>query len=278
MVSVDPSRVFGPRRRHPSAARAATDPNRSQTLDAPIGEGRRRQKADTGRIAKLLSGLVRVIEGRDLGQIVPMVSGLPEIVGIGGRNTEFSSFLDGFIAAVGELGLVGPVPRARADDENGRILAARGLGVSAHTSVPKGTPRSVRRFDEFAAMFSDSPRLADAIAAGNADGLPIGVTELVSAMLGALRAAALMNDTDAMRQVGIDFGALAAALAEVAGVGATTAERAVGATRRVRVQKATNKIVGVQVGDEIIPIERAIIDPRTGRVRRRLAPKMGVAR
>ena len=106
-ASVDLTSVFGPRRRHPGAARAANDPHRSTTIDAPLEPRQRRQKADPGRIAKLLSGLVRAIEGRDLGQIVPMVSGLPEIVGIGGRNTNFDSFLDGFVAAISELGLTG---------------------------------------------------------------------------------------------------------------------------------------------------------------------------
>ena len=280
MVSVDLFSRWPSIRRRSNAPTVAVDPARSTTLDGVLGQQKAR-KADLGRMGLLLSQLVEVIEGRDLASIfgfntTPSPS-YGRLVGLNLSGNQFNSFLDGFVAAVTELGLTGPVPAARAGryessaDDRCRASLPSAMGVAVR--IRKDTPRSVARFDEFAAFTANEPSLAAAIDAGMGDGLPPGLVDVTSALLGSIAAAVRVNDTDAIRRIGTDFGALASALHQATRGGGEGAERS---TRRgmVLVQKAPSDTSRARITEVEIDGEHFVIDPKTGKSIRKRGPKL----
>lgn len=188
--------------------------------------------------------------------------GLPKIIGADLSQNNFDSFIAGFQAGLTSLGLTGSVPTARQDD-TGIRLRASALGVSRHTRVERSVPRAVRRFDELSAQIPpDLPTLQSALDAGASDGLPIGFGESLSALIGAVRAAVLSNDSAALRVVGEDFGALLAALHEVVN-GDQASQRSAKGTGHVRVRRATDnrlEVKAVEVDGRFVSTRDVEID------------------
>ena len=274
---------------HLPSTKAAT--GRSTTLDAkpwraPAKKSGRVQRADDPNL--WLQTLVSTVGGRDLRDVVGFFAeGLPRIIGVDDlTENNFTAFLSGFAAAMTELGLTdGATPslavrKHRSAMEGDLPPMPSPMGVTVRTR--QDVPRAVWKFDEFAAMASNSTALSDAVAAGNGDGIPPGLSEVLSALFGALRASVLVNDANAIRRVGEDFGALAAALFEATQAPPTQRASEPGFTSRrlkkigpghwvqpghVPVRKAGNEIKSVKVGDEMVPVDQ--VEFRDGQPRRR---------
>ncbi len=212
-------------------------------------------KADPNFVAGVLSGLFR---GR--------------LEGLNLADNQFADVMQGFLTTIQELGLVvnppsitspaASVSANRADTR--RRLFAGGLGIT-NAEVRPSTPRSTFKCDEFMAFVVGEPDLQAALDAGVSDGIPLGLMEATSALLGALVAASRVGDTAAMRRIGEDFGALSAALHE-ATTGAT-AQRATGYVTRRKNNGPHGRVTHVRVGGEDVPTKD--ITTKGGVVRRR---------
>lgn len=125
---------------------------RSTTLDSSLTVPPPRHRARKDNPQVFLQALIEAIAGRTVKDVGFFAEGPPRIIGVDDlANNAFDDFLGPLQAALGELGLVGPVPRAREDDSTRVQLRARALGVRPQTKIAKATPRTVRRFDEFVA-------------------------------------------------------------------------------------------------------------------------------
>lgn len=179
----------------------------------------RRIKTDSALIVELLSGLLR-------GELIGLL-----------ENENFADVRAGFAAALSELGRTVAAPNLPANSVNKSDLRtemlARSLGVTPMNArkIAPHKPRLIRRFDSFmASMPAEPATLQAAIAAGSTDGLPAGFTDLLAALVGAVRGAALANDAAALQQIGEDFGSLSAALMTITNSAsdASTAQRSSG--------------------------------------------------
>jgi len=171
---------------------------------------------DRGRIDRLLGALITEIENRPLSAIVPRGAG-PGADRRLGRERRALRELPGQ-----------PGDRRRRDREPGsrrgaqwrRHPAAAGPlrrppgRQPAHRIAP-GTPLGVRRFDDFAAAFSEAMTVEGAVADGLQDGFPPGATELVGAMIQAIRNSLLMGDLQGARRAGTDAAAMIVAIWQV---------------------------------------------------------------
>lgn len=278
---IDLYRASWPSIRRRSAAQPSVDKSRSTTLDLVPGQESRR-RADTGpdNPARFLQVLVEAIGGKNLAQFFPVAQGLPRLIGVDGLDNAagFQSFLEGFHSAMQFFILPGQ-PTVRADDGTHRRLRASALGVRDAENVRRATPRPARKFDEFMAMMPPDPAtLSAALQAGASDGLPLGFSEALSALIGAVRAAIFSNDTGALLNLGQDFGSLLVALHQIVNGGEGTErstrggrvarDHTAGLNGPVLVRKApvTSRahITEVEMGGV-----EYVIDPRTGKHRRK---------
>jgi hypothetical protein len=234
----------------------------------------RRQKADPSRVIQILSRLVTSIAGVPLSQIVPVAPGIPGIIGADLRGSEFDEFLGQFLDVLSDLGFRPRVPvlpaNSAARGDVRRQLAARAIGCSAPTADNVVAPpsRYARRFDDLSSALSDG-RTVSAVLGSGFDGLPPGSFEAVSAMITAIQNSLRAGDDAGARQAGTDAGILIAALHSVFG-GGTTAQRA---AAPVRVRKATNRVVAIEVGSDRVETKDA--DLSSGVPRRRGAIRFG---
>ncbi len=266
---------------------------RATTLDPPLFRRYTRKaapmqtvthRADPGAVASLLSALVEVVEGRPLAQILPAAPGLAsDRLGISADGEFRDAILTALYTTVSDLGRTVTAPRARGEPAPVRTqLAARAIGVSAGTVVTRTTPRLVRRFDEFAAMFSDGLTLG-AVLADGFDGLPLGTQETLSAFVTAIRNNLIAGDLEGARRAGEDLGILLVALHQAVqemnpGSLSQRAQRG-GRTRRpirrsaptheMR-QRAGNKVTTIEVDGDSVPMDEVtFVDGRPVRRRSR---------
>ena len=213
--------LYGLRRRWPSIRHRSNAPSpsadkfRATTLDGVFGAQTAR-RADPARVRDLLSQLIESIDGMPLSAFVPMAETIPLLLGLTPQNLlAFDEFLAEFIGTILENGRT-VVPPSVTDPSdsisaNRRALAAGALGVKRSAAVQPGRPRSVRRFDELTALFSQGTVLAAVLGDGD-HGLPPATAEVVGAMLTAIKNNLQSGDPAAARQAGADAGALVAAI------------------------------------------------------------------
>lgn len=231
------ARVRSARQHARYAARRSPDLASADFQIASRKEARQRservRKTDSTLIAELLSGLV---QGRLIGLL---------------ENENFSDARQGFLSALQELGRVVQAPNLPANSASKSDASAEmfalGLGITRETArkIAASKSRVVRRFDSFmASMPAEPATLQAALDAGSLDGLPAGFLDLISALIGAVRGAALSNDSAALRQIGEDFGAVAFALMSATGgtPDASTAQRSYQFSDQVRVKKGAVEI------------------------------------
>ena len=271
--------LHGIRSRWPSILKRGDAPTvavakgRLTTLDAPLGQETAR-RADPARVRDLLSQLVTEIAGRPLSDWIPLAETIPILVGITpGNVAAFDEFLAAFIGTVLENGRTVEPPSVTSPADsisaNRRQLAAGALGVKRSASVQPGRPASVRRFDELMMLFSEGRTLA-AILTDADDGLPPGTSEVIGAMLTAIKNNLKAGDPAAARQAGADAATLIVAVHD-SFFGGETSERALRVrggpvlVRKAPADTSRARVVAVEMdGVEYV------IDPRTGKhVRKR---------
>lgn len=252
-------------KRRSNAPTVAPDPARSTVLDSPLGKETAR-RADPARVRDLLSQLVTEIGSRPLSDWIPLAETIPLLIGLTpGNLASFDEFLGAFIGTVLENGRTvepGSVtsPSDSISANRRRQLGASALGVKRAANVEPGRPASARKFDELMMLFSEARTLA-AILADADDGLPPGTSEIIGAMLTAIKNNLVSGDSAAARQAGADAGALIAAV-HATFFGGEGAER----TPRMRkvgenhyaldgyetVRKGRAHVIGVDVDGEVV--------------------------
>ncbi len=190
----------------------------------PLGAARRKvfeKRNRAGNVdpengARWVDALVSFIEGRSLAEILGFwADGIPSVVGANGaRENLFSTFLAGFAQSMPAPGIVtaGPSGVVKGDGLTQSNCGARRRVVQRDAL---DSPMRRLKFEDIEAFFSISESLQGALADGARDGLPIGFSEAIVALVAATRNSVLANDLAAVKQAGKDFGALVAALAKL---------------------------------------------------------------
>ncbi len=225
-------------------------------------------RVDPGVVASLLSALVTQIEGRNLGSIVPAVANLVnDRLGLNATSDFQDAISSMLYAAITDAGRVVTAPAVDREPHQ-RSLSAGAIGVSPGTVIRRSTPRTVRRFDEMSAMFSDGVSLA-AVLDGANDGFPPGFSEAMTGFFTVVRNGFMTGDVVAVAVAAQDLGAMLVALDQA--VNGEPARRSV--RRRVMrrvgksghhyvldgyepVLKSQAKITHIRVGDEDVPTDQ----------------------